>query len=209
MGWGTGWGFPARPAVDPWGDAGRAAAVTTYCAVGVIAATVRMVVLPSLKSAGGAFEEPLALCVLPLALIPLWAFAVAASLLHALPATVLGLRLAGRTGRRPRWLCLLAAEAATAAVLAVPVVWLGGPYLLAWLCLAGAGAAPVLVTSFYAGRRDPEGRTGWARQRQVAFRISVVTIAVIGLVFAGALLAYGTGLLEEYRPPPGVAAPEG
>jgi len=197
-----------RPAVDPWGDAGRAAAVSTYCAVGVVAATARVVVLPSLKSSGGAFDEPFALCVLPVALIPLLAFAVAASLLHALPATVLGLRLARRTGR-PRWLCLLAAEAATAAVLAVPVVWLGGPYPLAWLCVAAAGAAPVLVTSFYAGRRDPEGRTGWARQRQVAFQISVVTIAVVGLVLAGGLLAYGTGLLEEYRPPPGAGAPGG
>jgi hypothetical protein len=205
MGWSTGWGFPARPAVGPWGDAGRAAAVSTYCAVAVVAETIRLVALPALKSSDGALDEPFALCVLPPALIPLWACAVAASLLHALPATVLGLRLAARTGL-PRWLCLPAAEVATAAVLAVPVVWLGGPYLLAWLCVAGAGAAPVLVTSFYAGRRDPEGRTGWARQRQVAFQISVVTIAVIGVVFAGGLLAYGTGLLEEYRPPPGAGA---
>ncbi|MFE2539295.1 hypothetical protein [Actinacidiphila glaucinigra] len=204
MGQGAGWGSPVRPAVDPWGDAGRAAAVSTYCAVAVVAATARMVVLPSLKSSDGAFDEPFGFCLMPLALIPLWAFAVAASLLHALPATVLGLRLAARTGR-PRWLCLLAAEAVTAAVLAVPVVWLGGPYLLAWLCIAGAGAAPVLVTSFCAGRRDPEGRTGWARQRQVAFQISVVAVALIGVVFAGGLLAYGTGLLEEYRPPPGAS----
>ncbi|MDX3238196.1 hypothetical protein PV392_21410 [Streptomyces sp. ME03-5709C] len=204
MGWGSGW-VPAGRAVDPWGDAGRAAAVATYCAVGVVAATVRMVVLPSLESSVGAYDEPFSLCVLPLALIPLWAFAIAASLLHALPATALGLRLAARTGR-PRWLCLLAAEAAMAAVLAVPVVWVGGPYLLVWLCVAGAGAAPVLVTSFYAGRRDPDGRTGWARQRQVAFQISVVAIAVMGVVFAGGLVAYGTGLLEEYRPPPGAGA---
>ncbi|MET9873992.1 hypothetical protein ABZZ36_05060 [Actinacidiphila glaucinigra] len=204
MGRSAGWGSPVRPAVDPWGDAGRAAAVSTYCAVAVVAATARMVVLPSLKSSDGAFDEPFVLCLLPPALIPLWACAVAASLLHALPATVLGLRLAARTGR-PRWLCLLAAEAATAAVLAVPVVWLGGPYLPAWLCIAGAGAAPVLVTSFYAGRRDSEGRTGWARQRQVAFQISVVAVALIGVVFAGGLLAYGTGLLEEYRPPPGAS----
>ncbi|WP_431959540.1 hypothetical protein [Actinacidiphila sp. bgisy160] len=206
MGWSAGWGSLARTAVDPWGDTGRAAAVSTYCAVAVVAQTVHLALLPSLKSSEHAFDEPFALCVLPLALIPLWACAVAASLLHALPATVLGLRLAARTGR-PRWLCLLAAEVATAAVLAVHVVWLGGPYPLAWLCVAGAGAAPVLVTSFYAGRRDPEGRTGWARQRQVAFQISVVSIAVIGLVLAGGLLAYGTGLLEEYRPPPGAGAP--
>ncbi|MFF3250371.1 hypothetical protein ACFYWP_05050 [Actinacidiphila glaucinigra] len=204
MGRGTGWGSPVRPAADPWGDAGRAAAVSTYCAVAVIAATVHTVVLPSLKSSDRAFDEPFVLCLLPFALIPLWACAVAASLLHALPATVLGLKLAARTGR-PRWLCLLAAEAATAAVLAVPVVWLGGPYLPVWLWVAGAGAAPVLVTSFYAGRRDPEGRTGWARQRQVAFQISLVAVALIGVVFAGGLLAYGTGLLEEHRPPPGAS----
>ncbi|MFI8180747.1 hypothetical protein ACIF70_09520 [Actinacidiphila glaucinigra] len=61
------------------------------------------------------------------------------------------------------------------------------------------------MTSFYAGRRDPEGRTGWARQRQVAFQISVVAVALIGVVFAGGLLAYGTGLPEEYRPPPGAS----
>ncbi|MFF7215677.1 hypothetical protein ACFZAU_34930 [Streptomyces sp. NPDC008238] len=208
MGWNVGWGSPVRPAVDPWGDAGRAAAVSTYCAVVAVAATVRMVLLPSQASSERAFDEPLACCFLPFFLIPVWACAVAASLLHALPATVLGLRLAARTGR-PRWLCLLAVEVATAAVVALPVVWLDGPYLLAWACVAGAGAAPVLVTSFYAGRRDPEGRTGWARQRHVAFQVGLVTIAVIGVVFAGGLLAYGTGLLEEYRPPPGAASSSG
>lgn len=53
-----------RPVVDPWGDAGRAAAASTYCAVAVVAATVHMVVIPSLK-ADRAFDEPFALCLLP------------------------------------------------------------------------------------------------------------------------------------------------
>ncbi|MFI8180746.1 hypothetical protein ACIF70_09515 [Actinacidiphila glaucinigra] len=51
--------------VDPWGDAGRAAAASTYCAVAVVAATVHMVVIPSLKSSDRAFGEPFALCLLP------------------------------------------------------------------------------------------------------------------------------------------------
>ncbi|WP_431947650.1 hypothetical protein [Actinacidiphila sp. bgisy167] len=105
---------------------------------------------------------------------------------------------ARRAHRAPAPLRLLASETASAALLSVPVVWLGGSYPLAWLCVAGAGAAPVLVTACSAGRPDPEGRTGWAPQRQVAFRISVVTIAASGVVFAGALLAHGTGLMGEY-----------
>ncbi|WP_326575137.1 hypothetical protein OG539_19770 [Actinacidiphila glaucinigra] len=64
MGRGAGWGSPVRPVVDPWGDAGRAAAASTYCAVAVVAATVHMVVIPSLK-ADRAFDEPFALCLLP------------------------------------------------------------------------------------------------------------------------------------------------
>ncbi|MEU4091028.1 hypothetical protein [Streptomyces sp. NPDC026673] len=206
MGWSGGPRPAAGSADDPWGDAGRAAAVATYCAVAVVAGTADLVVSPALKSSYGPYEGALGLCFLPLTLIPVWACVVAVSLLHALPATVLGHRLAARTGL-PRPLCLLAVESAFAAVLAVPIVWLDGSYPLAWAVIAAAGAVPVLVTSFYARRPDPEGKSGWARQKQVALQVSVATIAVVGLVLAGGLLAYGTGLLQEYRPPSGVGQP--
>ncbi|MEU6340150.1 hypothetical protein ABZ883_04270 [Streptomyces sp. NPDC046977] len=185
---------------SPWDDAGRAAAVTAYCAVAVVALTVETVVAPALESSYGPAGGGLVLCLFPFLLVALWAGGVAASLLHALPAATLGHALSRRTDV-PRTLCCLAAEVVLAAVLAAPAPALGLPYLTVWCCIAGAGVAPVLAASFYAVRPNPGGKTGWPRQKQVAGQISVVGVALVGVVFAGGLVAYGTGLVKEYEPP--------
>ncbi|MFJ5213624.1 hypothetical protein ACIP98_02820 [Streptomyces sp. NPDC088354] len=192
--------MPGRESGSPWDDAGRAAAVTAYCAVGAVALTVWTVAAPAMESSYGPSGGGLVVCLFPVLLVALWAGGVAASLLHALPAAALGHALSRRTGL-PRALCCLAAEVALAAVLAAPAPSSGLPYLTAWCWIAAAGAAPVLAASFFAVRPNPQGRTGWPRRKQVAFQISVVGVALVGVVFAGGLMAYGTGLVKEYEPP--------
>ncbi|MFF3561847.1 hypothetical protein ACFYXS_17550 [Streptomyces sp. NPDC002574] len=165
-----------------------------------MALTVQTVAAPALESFYGPSGGGLLVCLFPVLLVALWGGGVAASLLHALPAAALGHALSRRAGL-PRALCCLVAEAVLAAVLAASAPSLGLPYLTVWCWIAGAGAAPVLAASFYAVGPNPQGKTGWPRQKQVAFQISVVGVALVGVVFAGGLVAYGTGLVKEYEPP--------
>lgn len=187
-----GWGSVRRQVPgSPWDDAGRAAAVTAYCAAAVLGWTVMAVfALWPEPPAGQEPEDPGALLifVLPFLFAGLWAAAVAASLLHALPAAVLGHALARRTGLS-RYPCCLVAEAALAALYACAAPAIELPWPTAWPALTAAGAAPVLAASFYAGRHDPPGKRGWARQRQVAFQVSVVALAPLGAVLVAGLLA--------------------
>ncbi|MFD3452393.1 hypothetical protein ACFWVC_09440 [Streptomyces sp. NPDC058691] len=170
----------------------RAAAVTAYCAVAVLAWTVAAVFASWLEPPPGPQSEDnaggLLILFLPVYMVGLWAAAVAASMLHALPAAVLGHALARRTGLS-RYACCLVAEAVLAALYASAGPSIGLAYLWAWLPLAAAGAAPVLAASFYAGRRDPPGKRGWARQRQVARQISLIGLALLGVILVGGLLA--------------------